>query len=118
MNTFVFQPGMTWRKLGFALYSNSLEYRRVLDDNPSWSVTELPPPGTVLRGSINADSAPGASQMPSVFTDSAVNSSADYFPYETPKEYYSALLRYTPSNLRKVDRINGLASDSSFVNTR
>ena len=112
MNTFVFQPGMTWRKLGFALHSNSLEYRKVLENNPIWDISKLPPPGTVLRGSLNGSPSAGASQQPSVYTQSGLDPSLDYFPFESQTEYYGSLVRYSPSSLRKVERINGLTSDS------
>lgn len=113
MNTFVFQPGMTWRKLGFALHSNSLEYRKVLENNPIWDISKLPPPGTVLRGSLNGSPSAGASQQPSVYTQLGSDSFLEFFPFDSQIEYYAALVRYSPSSLRKVERINGLTSDSS-----
>lgn len=111
MGTFVFQPGMTWRKAGFALYSNSLSYREVLEQNPAWSVTQLPPPGTVLKGS-SSTSARGASQQPSVYSLQSVNNSNDYYPFQSEKDYYKALSLYSSSSLKSVERVNGLTSDS------
>lgn len=112
MNTFVFQPGMTWRKIGFALYSNSLAYRDVLENNPVWSVTETPPPGTALRGSSSARMAGGATQQPSIYSIPSTTNYEDYYPFADSTEYFAALAKYSPSSLRKIDRINGLTSDN------
>lgn len=116
MNTFVFQPGMTWRKLGFAFYSDSLSYRRVLDQNPAWNVMELPPPGTVLRGSMSSSSFGGASQQPSVFSQGTGANSLNFFPFNNSLDYYTALSRYSPSSLKSVERVNGYTSDT-FLGT-
>lgn len=117
MNTFVFQPGMTWRKLGFAMYSDSLAYREVLDNNPAWDVTQVPSPGTVLYGSTSQSSAGGASQQPSVFSQPEGQASIDYYPYSSQNAYYTALCRYTPPVLKKVERLNGWTSDSYLAIT-
>ena len=112
MNTFVFQPGMTWRKLGFALYSDSLAYREVLNQNPAWDVTQLPAPGTVLRKSSSSVSGAGASQQPSVFSQALGQASLSYFPFTSQKEYYASLFKYSSLCLKEVDRNNGWANDS------
>ena len=44
-----FQQQDTWRKLGYLYFTNSLDYRTVLEENPQWKVTELPPIGAQLR---------------------------------------------------------------------
>jgi len=112
MNTLVFQPGMTWRKLGYGLYSDSMAYREVLDQNPKWSVTELPPVGTVLS-SQTTPSLSGISQQSSVFGRPTGLSSLEYYPFESEGSYYSALSRYSRNSLAEVERLNGWTMDSS-----
>ena len=48
MITVPFQPQFNWRKLGYLFYTDSMKYRDVLDNNPQWTVTELPPLGAQL----------------------------------------------------------------------
>jgi len=43
--SFPFQQQHTWRKLGYLYFTDSLDYRQVLEENPQWKVTELPPWG-------------------------------------------------------------------------
>ena len=112
MNTFVFQPGMTWRKLGFALYSDSLAYRRVLEENPAYGVTRNPAPGTVLRKSSPTVPVAGASQQPSIYSQPSGQATPSYFPFDSQNEYYSSLFRYSSLSLREVDRNNGWTNDS------
>lgn len=115
MGTFVFQPGMTWRKVGYALYSNSLSYREVLEANPAWNVTQVPPPGTVLRGSTGSNASYGASQLPSIYSVQNSAGLGDYSPFSSSEEYHKSLSRYSPSSLRNMERVNGLSSDSRAV---
>lgn len=117
MKTFVFQPGMTWRKIGYALYSNSLSYREVLEQNPVWDVTQIPPPGTVLRGSQGGSFLSGASQQPSIYSLQGASQSNNFSPFDSSKEYYEALAQYSSSALRKIQFINGLTSDSKPART-
>jgi hypothetical protein len=108
---------MTWRKLGFAIYSDSLAYREVLNQNPAWDVTELPAPGTVLRKSPSSASGAGASQQPSIFSQVAGQASLSYYPFTSQNEYYASLFKYTSLSLKEVDRNNGWTSDSYPVVT-
>lgn len=113
MNTFVFQPGLTWRKLGYGFYSDSLSYREVLEQNPKWNVMELPPVGAVLEsGTTVAGSVAGLSQQTPIFDRNTGLSTIDYYPFEGPTEYYEALSLYNPGCLNEVDRLNGWTSDS------
>jgi hypothetical protein len=115
MNLFTFQPGMTWRKLGFAFSSDSLAYRKVLDQNPIWNVMELPPPGTVLKGSLQASPSAGATQQPSVFSQGTGPTSLEFYPFDNSLDFYTALSRYSPNSLQNVERVNGYTSDDNIV---
>jgi len=58
--SFPFQQQFTWRKLGFLYFTNSLSYREVLEENPQWKVTELPPVGAQIRlSNVSPQSTPG-----------------------------------------------------------
>jgi len=107
---------MTWRKLGYGFYSNSLAYRQVLDNNPRWSVVELPPPGTVLVGGTT-NSGAGASQQSPIFGRSSGQEVLDFYPFSSEGEYFSSLSLYSRSSLREVSRLNGWSMDSSEVVT-
>jgi hypothetical protein len=114
MNTFVFQPGMTWGKLGYTFYSNSLEYRKVLEHNPKWSVTELPPLGSVLV-SGSAKPVVGLSQQPSIIGRPSGQTTLDYYPFSDEESYYLSLAQYNPSCLTEVERLNGWSMNSEAV---
>ena len=105
MNTFPFPPGMDWGKLGFTLYSNSLSYREVLNQNPQWTVTELPPIGAVLevtgtqqtarlQGTPLAFGLPSESELTAIYPFTSVND------YESSLSKYSALFVKVMSNLK------------------
>lgn len=97
---------MTWRKAGFALYSNSLEYRKILDQNLEWSVMETPPPGTVLNKKISNNYDPASNNYDPLF-----------YPFDTSEEYYSSLSRYSTLALAEVERLNGWTASSDKVVT-
>ena len=107
---------MTWRKLGYGFYSDSLSYRQVLDNNPRWSVVELPPSGTVLVGGTTISGA-GSSQQSPVFGRSSGQEVLDFYPFLSEEEYYLSLSSYSRSSLREVSRLNGWSTDSSEVVT-
>jgi hypothetical protein len=117
MNTLVFQPGMTWRKLAYALSSTSLAYRQILDENPIWNVMESPPPGVVLRVPSLSDNSGGASQQPSVYSQPSGQASPNYYPFTSEDEYFISLFKYSSSALRRVERINGPTNDSTSAFT-
>lgn len=110
------QSEFTWRKLGYLYFTNSLDYRQVLEQNPGWKVTELPPIGAQLRISP-ASSSPG---MPGTLTQgntifgqpSGANRDAIY-PYSTTEDYNNALNRYTVKGVIKRQTINGLSFDTN-----
>jgi len=110
-----FQPQFTWRKLGYLYYTNSLDYREVLEQNPQWKVTELPPIGAQLRisSSANTSGTPGGlTQGSFIFGLPSGQNSADIFPYETRESYTTALNRYTLQGVVDRESLNGITFDS------
>jgi hypothetical protein len=110
-----FQPQFTWRKLGYLYYTNSLDYREVLEQNPQWKVTELPPIGAQLRisSSANTSGTPGGlTQGSFIFGLPSGQNSADIFPYETKESYTTALNRYTLQGVVDRESLNGITFDS------
>lgn len=113
MITLPFQPQFTWRKLGYQYYTNSLEYRSVLELNPQWSVMELPPLGAQLL-LPNLEGSAGSLQQATFISGVAEKGKSDaIFPFETEKEYTTALNRYTLQGVVGRDSINGISYDSS-----
>lgn len=111
-----FQPEHTWRKLGYLYFTDSLNYREVLNQNGQWNVTELPPIGAQLHisPSENSGGTPGGlTQGSFIFGLSANESSLDIYPYDTEEEYTAALERYTLQGVVDRESINGLTFDSA-----
>jgi hypothetical protein len=111
MNTFVFQPGLTWRKAGYAMMSNSLAYRDVIEANPIWDITSSPPPGSVLyrpesqyKGQTMETGLMGSTQNPE-----------SYYPFDSAEEYSKSFYRYNMQSLLDVERYNGWSLTSTPV---
>lgn len=108
MNTFVFQSSLTWRKTGFAFFSDSLSYREVLEANPSWDITKHPAPGTILfrpktPGSFGLTQ---SSATISVQVEGSLDPNVA-FPFSSNSDYNEALSRYIPEAVEEVQRLNG-----------
>lgn len=116
MNTFVFQPSLTWRKAGFAFLSDSLGYREVLSENPSWDITKQPAPGSVLFKPKSRNSS-GLTQPASTVGVSVAgyNELDVFFPFDGETSYAAALEKYTLTSLLETDRLNGWSSVSPEV---
>lgn len=111
-----FQQQFTWRKLGYLYFTDSLDYRQVLEQNPQWKVTELPPLGAQLRISAAAGTAGtpgGLSQGSFVFGTPTGQEQAFLYPYETEEAYDAALNRYTLQGVLDREEINGITFDST-----
>jgi hypothetical protein len=117
MASLSFQSGSTWRKLGFALHSNSLAYRDVLEDNPQWNVMSNPPVGTALRTRSSTQVSAGASSMSPLIVTSSVGDSLTYFPFDNRSDYVASVAKYTTSALNDVERLNGWSENSSTVDS-
>jgi hypothetical protein len=115
-----FQQQYTWRKLGYLYFTDSLSYREVLEQNPQWKVTELPPIGAQLRitSSANSGGVPGGlSQGSFIFGLPSGQQRDSIFPFETEKDYTKALNRYTVQGVVDRDELNGLSLDSAAAIT-
>jgi hypothetical protein len=113
--TFPFQPQHTFRKLGYLYFTNSLDYRQVLEQNPQWKVTELPPVGAQIRlspASSTAGTPGGLSQSSFLFGLPPSQEQANIFPYSTNESYKVALDRYTLQGVIDREEINGITFDS------
>jgi len=113
--SFPFQQQDTWRKLGYLYFTDSLDYRAVLEENPQWKVTELPPLGAQIRISpTNGTSGTPSSltQGSFIFTSGSQAQTQDIFPYDTEEAYNTALYRYTLQGVINHETINGISFDS------
>lgn len=111
-----FQQQFTWRKLGYLYFTNSTDYRQVLEQNPQWKVTELPPVGAQLRisPSVSTSGVPGGlTQGSFIFGLEAGEAAATIFPFDTNEEYTAALNRYTLQGVVDRENINGITFDSA-----
>jgi hypothetical protein len=111
-----FQQQDTFRKLGYLYFTNSLDYREVLEQNPQWKVTELPPLGAQLRisASANTSGTPGGlTQGSFLFGLPSGQDSATIFPYNTEEDYNTALNRYTLQGVIDREELNGITFDST-----
>jgi hypothetical protein len=110
MKTFTLDSGSTWRKLGYLLYGSSLEYRKVLKDNPKWSVDYLPPSGSVLFFSGSGNSGVTSSGVSQVIGSKVQESW--FFPFSSEAAYLEELSKYAPGSLMSVEENNGWTLDS------
>lgn len=112
-----FQQQYTWRKLGYLFFTDSLQYRRVLEENPKWKVTELPPIGAQLRISSPTSSTGGLVGSSFLFGNASGSAEQVIFPYENVRDYAVALNRYSVPALENREALNGYTSDSSAAFT-
>jgi hypothetical protein len=114
VSTFTFGPNFTWRKAGFLFLSNSLAYRDVLNANPEWDITSSPPPGSTLV-KPNSSGVGGLNMAPITTQSFPSPSPETYYPFDSRDEYILAVIRYSPSALKSVEKCNGYSSTSSRV---
>jgi hypothetical protein len=113
-----FDQSYTWRKLGFLYFTDSLSYREVLDQNPQWEVTELPPVGAQLRISSSAAQASNSLSKGGFVFDGTDNPVQEFiFPYDTLSDYVASLVRYPQAALENVNQINGIAYNDTAAIT-
>jgi hypothetical protein len=113
--SFPFQQQDTFRKLGYLYFTNSLAYRTVLEENPQWTVTELPPVGAQIRVSPSPTSSGtpgGLTQGSFIFGLPTGEQSFTIFPYDTEKDYSTSLNRYTLQGVIDRESLNGITFDS------
>jgi hypothetical protein len=112
-----FQPQFTWRKLGYLFFTDSLEYRAVLEENPQWNVTELPPLGAQLRLPSPSSTTGGLDQSSFVYGLPQDTAAEAIFPFETQEDYIKSLVRYSSKAVSMRESINGYTQDSDAAYT-
>jgi hypothetical protein len=110
-----FQQQFTWRKLGYLFFTDSLSYREVLEQNPQWKVTELPPIGAQIRVSAAQNEISGLVQGNFIFGNPLADSKFEIYPFDTIEDYTKALIKYSPSAVAQRDKINGYSIDSEVT---
>lgn len=108
-----FQQQLTWRKLGYLFYQDSLAYREVLTQNPQWDVTKLPPVGAQIEVEGVGATVGGLSQGNFVFGLPSGSQADEIFPFDTETAYTEALDRYTLQGVVERETINGITFDST-----
>ena len=107
-------PGDTWRKLGYFYYTNSLEYRAVIEQNPQWNVMEEPPIGAVL--SLNADQSRtlGTTNNSGFFSTAAADEYIQdlVFPFEYEEQFLDQAAKYSLYSLVNYNELNGYTQDT------
>jgi hypothetical protein len=110
--SFPFQQEHTFRKLGYLYYTNSTDYRAVLEENPQWKVTELPPVGAQIRVSGTEGTQGTLTQGSFVFSGASSTQSNQIFPFDTEEDYNTALYRYNLQGVVDREELNGISFDS------
>jgi hypothetical protein len=105
-----FQQQFTWRKLGYLFYTDSLQYRAVLEENPQWSVTELPPIGAQIRVPAPQSNS-GVNQSSFLFNLPQGGQADAIYPFETQADYEIALNKYTVQGVVLRQSVNGYSFD-------
>lgn len=111
-------PGDTWRKLGYFYYTNSLLFRSVVEQNPQWNVLEEPPVGAVLQLSVNSQRSLSLTNTTGFFPDVQDAYTQQFiFPFETPEEYQAQASKYSLYSLLNYDELNGWTQDTELAAT-
>lgn len=107
-----FQQEFTWRKLGYLFFQDSLAYREILEQNPQWEVTTLPPIGAQLEitGANNGNG--GLTQGTYVSGLVTGSTREDIYPFDSINEYITSLNRYTLQGVINRDSLNGYTLDT------
>ena len=117
MSGVAWQPEVTWRKLGYLFFTDSLAYREVLEQNPQWDVVTEPPLGAQLQISDPAPTTGGLSQSTFIFGIPSGDTQDAIFPFETVPEYEAAVDRYNLYSVLFQDSLNGYSQDSYSAST-
>jgi hypothetical protein len=111
-------PGDTWRKLGYFYYTNSLQFRSVIEQNPQWSVIEEPPVGTVLSLNVDNSRTLSTTNNSGFFsTETDEFTQAAIFPFEFQEQYDSQIKKYSVYSLVNYDELNGYTQDTQQAAT-
>jgi hypothetical protein len=106
-------PGDTWRKLGYFYYTNSLDFRSVIEQNPQWSVTEEPPVGVVLSLDVNSQRVLSSTNNDGFFVNTENAGVLErIFPFESLAEYEAQASKYNLYSLVNYNEVNGYTMDT------
>jgi len=106
-------PGDTWRKLGYFYYTNSLDFRSVIEQNPQWSVTEEPPIGVVLSLDVNSQRVLSSTNNSDFFVDTENAGVLErIFPFGSLAEYDAQASKYNLYSLVNYNEVNGYTQDT------
>jgi hypothetical protein len=107
-------PGDTWRKLGYFYYSNSLDFRAVIEQNPQWSVTEEPPVGAVLVLNVNEARVKAATNNSGFFVETVdAGVLEEIFPFDSVPAYEERAVKYNLYGLLNYNELNGYTMDTT-----
>jgi len=111
-------PGDTWRKLGYLYYTNSLDYRTVIEQNPQWSVTEEPPVGAVMALTVNDQRVTSGMNNSGFFSDTQNNGIQELiFPFDYRSQYDAQAAKYSLYALANYNEVNGYTMDTPEATT-
>ena len=106
-------PGDTWRKLGYFYYTNSLDFRSVIEQNPQWSVTEEPPIGVVLSLDVNSQRVLSSTNNSDFFVNTENAGVLErIFPFDSLAEYDAQASKYNLYSLVNYNEVNGYTQDT------
>ena len=106
-------PGDTWRKLGYFYYTNSLDFRSVIEQNPQWSVTEEPPIGVVLSLDVNSQRVLSSTNNSDFFVNTENAGVLErIFPFDSLAEYDAQASKYSLYSLVNYNEVNGYTQDT------
>lgn len=106
-------PGDTWRKLGYYYYTNSLDYRAVIEQNPQWNVIEEPPDGAVLTLDVESSRTVATTNNSGFFaTTNDEYIQEEIFPFDYPEQYFAQVDKYSLYSLVNYNECNGYTQDT------
>jgi hypothetical protein len=106
-------PGDTWRKLGYFYYTDSLDYRSVIEQNPQWGVLTEPPVGAVLLLDVNDSRLNTGLNVAGFFPDVPDEGESEtIFPFEYMEQYETQAAKYSLYSLLNYNELNGYTQDT------
>jgi hypothetical protein len=111
--TVTWNPGDTWRKLGYYYYTDSLDYRTVLEQNPQWNVITEPPTGAVLILNVDNTRTAGTTTNSGFFPQVQDGYIDQFiFPFESQTDYDAQASKYNLYGILNYNECNGYTQDT------